>query len=139
MTLIKSNSGLWPFAADLFSDDFWKNRFGNQEWSPAVNITHNDERYEIEVAAPGLKKEDFTVTQEHGILTISGTSREEHEESERNYTRKEFSTRSFSRAFTLPEDVREEDIIARYEEGILKLRLGRSEKKSASPKTVLVE
>src|SRR5690606_30001297 len=81
----------------------------------------HEKNFEIELAAPGMKKEDFNITVENGVLTISSEKEEKKEETEKNYTRKEFSYSSFTRSFTLPENVSEDEIKAHYENGILKL------------------
>ena len=90
---------------------------------PSVNIMENDKFFEIEVAAPGLHKEDFDVRIENGLLTISVEREETKEEKDANYTRKEFSYNTFRRTFTLPENVLEEKIEAKYVNGVLKLML----------------
>lgn len=138
MTLIKSKLPEWTSLTDFFDDDWLKSRFSNGDWSPAVNVVDNEKNYEIEVAAPGLKKKDFNVTVENGILTISGKTEKEEEEKKKNYTRKEFTSRSFSKSFTLPEDVEEEDVVAKYEDGILKLNLNKSVKELPAKKEVKV-
>ncbi|MEI5579364.1 Hsp20/alpha crystallin family protein, partial [Streptomyces brasiliscabiei] len=86
---------------------------------PAVNVSETDKNYEIEVAAPGMKKDDFKVKVENGAIHISAERKEEKEEKQKNYTRQEYSYNSFSRSFTLPEDVKEDDIKAQYEDGVL--------------------
>jgi len=90
---------------------------------PAVNIKDEKDHFEIEVAAPGLRKEDFNVSIENGLLMISCEKEEKKDEKEDNYARKEFSYRSFYRSFTLPENVDPDSIEAKYNDGILKLRL----------------
>ncbi len=107
----------WP-ADRFFDDDFIR---GN--WMPAVNIVDNKDAYEIEVAAPGFKKEDFDVKVESGMLVIAAEHELKKEEKEANYTRKEFGYSSFSRTFALPENVDEDDIRARYDDGILRLTM----------------
>lgn len=100
---------------------------------PAVNVRETDKAFEVEVAAPGLTKKDFKITAENGLLTISSERNEEREEKEKDYTRKEFSYSAFSRSFSLPENINEDDIKARYEDGILKLDI--SKKMINEPKT----
>ena len=125
----KTDAGLVPFRA-LLSDfletnDFSKDNYWNKEWIPAVNVSENDKNYNIEVAAPGMKKEDFKVKVENGVINISAERKEEKEEKKKNYTRQEYNYNSFSRSFTLPDDVKEDDIKAHYEDGILKLTIAR--------------
>jgi len=97
----------------------------NGETVPSVNIIENAKGYDIELAAPGLKKNDFKVKLESGMLTISAEKREEKEEKTRNYTRQEFRYNTFTRSFTLPENVKEDDVRARYEDGVLKLHIAK--------------
>jgi HSP20 family protein len=130
MSLIKrTNGGMTPFRSllsDFFdADDFNFNRLMKNENMPAVNISETDKTFEIELAAPGMEKKDFKVAVENGILTISAEKKEQKEEKNKNFTRKEFSFSSFTRSFTLPENVKEEDIKAHYENGVLQLSLAK--------------
>jgi HSP20 family protein len=128
MTLIKQR-GSFPSMRSLL-EDFWNNdtlledRFWNTRVNlPAVNIIEKDDKFLIEMAAPGLRKEDFKINIENGILQIDSESQREVDEEKDNYTRKEFNYSSFSRSFTLPENASEENIAANYENGVLKLKL----------------
>ena len=128
MTLIKQR-GSFPSMRSLL-EDFWNNdtlledRFWNTRVNlPAVNIIEKDDKFLIEMAAPGLRKEDFKINIENGILQIDSESQREIDEEKDNYTRKEFNYSSFSRSFTLPENASEENIAANYENGVLKLKL----------------
>ena len=128
MTLIKQR-GSYPSMRSLL-EDFWNNdtlsedRFWNTRVNlPAVNIIEKDDKFLIELAAPGLRKEDFKINIENGILQIDSESQREVEEEKDNYTRKEFNYNSFSRSFTIPENASEENIAASYENGVLKLKL----------------
>jgi HSP20 family protein len=130
MSLIKRSD--WPFLVNgtLLSDFFDNDRFFDSDWLkkqsvPAVNVKENDKGFEIEVAAPGLSKKDFKITVDNGVLNISSEKKEEKEQKEKDYTRKEFSYSSFSRSFTLPENVNEEDVEANYEDGLLKLNVAK--------------
>jgi HSP20 family protein len=109
-------------------------------WVPAVNIVQNEKDFSVEVAAPGLKKEDFKVEVEDGILTISAEKKEEKEEKNKKYTRREYSYNSFCRSFAVPEGVKAEDIKAAYNEGILKISLPKTgvEKKKPMAKEVKI-
>ncbi|MFT3678117.1 MAG: Hsp20/alpha crystallin family protein [Chitinophagaceae bacterium] len=94
---------------------------------PAVNITEHEKEYQVALAAPGLKKEDFKIEMDGNMVTISSEKEENKEDKDKRYTRKEYSYSSFSRSFTLPEDVNRDKIEARYEEGVLTLLLPRKE------------
>jgi len=94
---------------------------------PSVNIVENKNHYEVSLAAPGMKKDDFKVDVEGNVLTISAEKEEKNEEKEEKFTRKEFSYTSFSRSFTLPEWVNKDKIDASYEDGLLRLVLPKTE------------
>lgn len=106
---------------------------------PLINVVDNKGNYEIEVVAPGMKKEDFAVTLEHGLLTITGETKMEEKEEKKNYTRREFAFRSFTKSFTMPENVEEDKVVAKYEDGILKLTLKKSEKVLVPKKMVTIK
>ena len=125
MTLLPSlmEEAFDPFS-QWFDDNGLVRRIANM---PAVNIRERDNHYEVSVAAPGMKKEDFKIKVENNQLTVSSEKEEEKEEKESRFTRREYSYTSFSRSFTLPKDVKQEDIAARYENGELRITLPRRE------------
>ena len=94
---------------------------------PAVNITEQKDEYLVSLAAPGLKRDDFKLDVYGNMLTISSEKEENKEEKDKRFTRKEYSYSSFSRSFTLPEEINKEKIEAKYEEGVLKISLPRKE------------
>ena len=94
---------------------------------PAVNITEQKDEYLVSLAAPGLKRDDFKLDVYGNMLTISSENEENKEEKDKRFTRKEYSYSSFSRSFTLPEEINKEKIEAKYEEGVLKISLPRKE------------
>ena len=104
---------------------FWPKRME----MPAVNIKETDTTFELEVAVPGMKKDDFKIEVKEGMLYISAETSSEQEEKEENYTRKEFNFSSFSRSFWLPENVKTDDIKANYKEGMLQVTLPKAEVK----------
>lgn len=151
MSLVKSNKRRRPmwgtslFANDPFFSELMDtrklnnlNRIFNGEdfdFSPAVNIKDHEKDYEIELAAPGLEKDDFKITMEDGILTISAEKEEKSEEEKEGFVRKEFSFNSFSRSMSLPESIDEEkDVKASYKDGILKMKLQKKEGTQVSKK-----
>lgn len=121
---------------NFFIDEFFKDWAGGSQVSqriPAVNIKETDVAFNVALVAPGLKKEDFNIEVDNGVLTISYTAAaEKTEQEEGKYTRREFVNASFKRAFTLPETVNEDDINAVYADGILTLTLPKKEE--AQPK-----
>ena len=143
MTLLKrTNGGLVPFRSmlsDFFeTNDFFKDGFWNKDWMPAVNVSETEKSYEIEVAAPGMKRDDFKVKVEKGVINISAEKKEEKEEKKRNFTRQEYNYNSFTRSFTLPDDVKEDDIKAHYEDGVLKLSVARKAISTSKAKEIAV-
>lgn len=116
-------------------DDFFKpwnewivNGIGSRTMKvPAVNITEQKGEYQVSLVAPGLKKEDFKIDVDGNMLTISSEKEESKEEKEKTYTRKEYSYSSFSRSFTLPEEISTEKIEAKYDGGVLRITLPRKE------------
>jgi HSP20 family protein len=124
----------------LLNDFFkpWNEWFDNgglpnkQITVPAVNITEDNNQYNVSLAAPGLKKEAFKIDVENNVLTISSENEETKEEKEENISRREYNYTSFSRSFTLPEDVKQEAIEAQYENGVLKIKLPRKEIKNVT-------
>lgn len=101
---------------------------------PAVNIKENKDSFEVEMSAPGFEKNDFNVELDHQLLTISSERRTEKEEKEdEHFTRREFSYQSFSRSFTLPESADNEQISAKYENGILTLSIPKKDEAKVKP------
>jgi len=100
---------------------------------PAVNISENKDNYEVSLAVPGMKKDDFNIDVEGNTLSISAEKKEEKEEKEEKYTRKEFNYSSFVRTFSLPDGVNKDKIDASYENGLLKLVLPKTEEARKAP------
>lgn len=131
-TLVKTNrSNGFPSVRKMM-EDFWNtDKFFNQpffnEELPAVNVKETKDNFHVEVAAPGYKKDDFHVSADNGILTISAETKQENKEEKADYTRQEFSCSSFSRSFTLPDNTSAENIKAHYEDGLLKIELKKLE------------
>jgi HSP20 family protein len=94
---------------------------------PAVNIKEEANSFKIEVAAPGMNKENFDVKVDDKMLIISGNKEESKEEKDEKYNRKEFSYTSFQRSFHLPEMVHTEKIEAQYKDGILQISVPKKE------------
>lgn len=103
--------------------------------SPSVNISEHDTHYSLNVAAPGLTKQDFNISIEDEQLIISAEKKSEKEETQGKYTRREFNYGSFKRSFHLDDTINREGISAAYEDGVLKLTLPKKDdavKKSTS-------
>jgi HSP20 family protein len=137
MSLIKF-SNQFPDLFDRFFDNDlfdWSNRnySSTNTTLPSVNVKEDPNGFEVEMAAPGFEKTDFRVSLNKNLLTLSSERKVENETHEgQRFTRREFSYQSFSRSFTLPEVVQQDDISAKYENGILKVRIPKKE--DAKPK-----
>lgn len=145
-TIMKTGRMLPTVFDDFFKP--WSQWFDSSDaWNktlqvPAVNIIENSSDYKITVAAPGLKKSDFNIDVDGNMLTISGETEESAEEKDdERYTRKEYNYSSFSRSFTLPDEVNKEKIEASYDDGVLKLVLPKKEevKKAMMTKQIAVK
>jgi HSP20 family protein len=138
MALIRHSN--WPtLRGSGLSDFFDDERFFSAPWFrgqslPAVNVRENEKAFEVEVAAPGFDKKDFNISIDDGLLTVSAESKHENERKDDTYTRREFGYSSFSRSFNLPTNTNEEDVQAKYEEGVLKLTIAKKSIVPAKPK-----
>ncbi len=107
------------------------------DWIPTVDISETEAEYTILAELPGVKKQDVKVTVENGVLTIQGDRHQQAVENGKKYHRIERSYGRFVRSFTLPETVDEGKVQAEYAEGMLHLRLPKSEK--AKPRQIEVK
>ncbi len=120
----------WPsFVDEFFNTDFWPSFLDvNTRYTvPAVNILEEDNEYRIEVIAPGIDKKDVKINLEDDVLTISSERKEENEEKDKHYMRREFNYTAFSRSFVVPEEVEADKISAEHKNGILTLHLPKKE------------
>ena len=114
-----------------------KEGFFSFDWTPSVDITETAEAFEIKAELPDVKKEDVKVTVEDGELRISGERKQEKEEKGKKFHRVERSYGSFMRSFTLPENVDDARLTADYKDGLLNVRLPKTER--AKPKAIAVK
>jgi HSP20 family protein len=135
MTLVKFNNNkganaLLPGFNDvfesIFNDTFFNDRMVTRV--PAVNISETADNYQLELAAPGLKKQDFKISLDRNVLNISVEQQNESHEEGKRFSKKEFSYTSFVRSFTLPELADQGRIEAAYEDGVLKVDIAKKEK-----------
>ena len=125
MLIVRKNNDNWM--SNLFND-FVEDRYMPRmnATAPAVNIKENKERYEMEIAAPGLKKEDWIISlDEDGNLDVKMEKKQEHKEEDAKqvYLRREFNYTSYEQTYTLPEDVNKEKIAAKVVDGVLHIEL----------------
>ncbi|HLS29815.1 MAG TPA: Hsp20/alpha crystallin family protein [Flavobacteriaceae bacterium] len=139
MSLARKDNWLPAVFDDIFNQDWLSEidrtqRIGKSV--PAVNVKETDDNFVVEVAAPGMKKEDFSIELDNKMLTVSSEIKEEHvsENEDEQFTRKEFSYASFSRSFTLPESVDNSKISADYADGVLKIDLPKREEAKTEAK-----
>ena len=138
MSLVKF-SNQFPSVFDRFFDNElfdWSNRnFSNTNTTlPSVNIKESTDGFEVELAAPGLEKNDFRIELNHDMLTISSEKEIKNETKEgQHFTKREFSYQSFSRSFTLPNTADSEKIGASYENGILTVNIPKKEEAKPRP------
>lgn len=140
MNLIRRNPSTLPSLLDEFFKPDW---FGGMEGMntnvPAVNISESETGFELEVAAPGMKKEDFNIEVDNNVMTISNerTSESSEEDKEKNFSRREFYYAAFRRSFNLPKTVNTEKIKASYKDGILNVEIPKKEEALPKPKRMI--
>lgn len=138
MSIVKRSNLMFPsLMNEIFKPDWFggmENYGGNV---PAVNIKENERDYDLELAVPGMNKNDFNVEVDNHVMTISAEAKSEDNVTEENYTRREFSYSSFKRSFTLPETINEDKIKASYKDGVLKFTLPKREEALPKPKRMI--
>ncbi len=143
MNILKRNGQLTDSFPLLFNDFFTRDLY---DWNqtnfsntgttvPAVNIQETKESFEVEMAAPGMTKDDFKIHLDGSLLTISAEKNHETEQnSDSRYSKREFSYESFQRSFTLSKEVIDSDKInAKYQDGVLKLSISKKEEAKEKP------
>lgn len=126
MPILRRNNESWlpGIFNDIFSDDDWMIKANAS--APAVNVIENAKDYKIEVAAPGMTKEDFKVNvDENDNLIISMEKKNENNQGKENshYLRREFSYSKFQQVMTLPDNADKENISAKVNNGILNIQI----------------
>src|SRR5690606_13623052 len=129
--LVKRN-GFWPSTSsvdEFLNDNFfnWPNEMSRVSTLPRVNINETNDEFRVEMAAPGMKKDDFHVELDNDTLTISAEMSRNNEDENSSYTRREFSYESFRRSFHLPNTVEADKIKAQYKDGLLSLVIPKKE------------
>lgn len=146
MTLVKfangqKNHAVNPFFSDVFdsilNDSFLGDKLASRV--PAVNISETENEFHIELAAPGLKKEDFKISLDKNILTVSADKKAENVEEGKKFSKREYSYNSFIRSFTLPEVADHGKIEAEYTDGVLKLNVAKKEEAKIQSREISVK
>lgn len=136
MTIVKHNR---PYINNLFDDFF--GTFGN-EWAalshPATNIHETADGFHVELSVPGLNKEDLKVNVENGLLSVSYNKQEATEQKEYKTIRREFTSKSFKRTFSLNEKINADNVQAKYENGILQVYLPKKDVVKVQPKEITI-
>ncbi len=139
MNLVKFNQ--YPTFTDLL-ENLERNFLGRVDETsgdiPAVNIKEEKDKFVLEMAAPGMKKDDFQIDLDNYQLTISSEAKEENEEKKDNYARREFIYNSFGRTFTLPKSIDIDKIKADYKNGILNVTLPKKEEEAKLTKQIKI-
>jgi HSP20 family protein len=145
MTLVKFNNGhrnaVNPFFSDVFQSLLNESPISERliNKTPAVNIAETENQFEIELAAPGLSKEDFKINLDKNILSVSAEKKVENVEEGKKYSKKEYAYNSFVRSFTLPETADQSKIEAEYVDGILKLNVAKKEEAKIQAREIAVK
>ncbi len=137
MNLIRKQAPFFPSLIDDFINQDWNLKTPGSTTLPAVNIKDLEAQFEIELAVPGMKKSDFEIEVEDGLLSISSSLEEEQVTEKGKFTRREFSYNIFKRTFTIPESVDPSNIEAQYSDGVLQLRLPKRKEALPQPKKLI--
>lgn len=146
MTLVKfangqKNHAVNPFFSDVFdsilNDSYLSDKLASR--IPAVNIAETENDFQIELAAPGLKKEDFKISLDKNILSVAADKKAEKIEEGKKFSKREYSYNSFTRTFTLPETADPAKIEAEYTDGILKLNVAKKEEAKIQSREIAVK
>lgn len=141
---LRKNGGFPSLASDLLGSsslfgkeffdmdsDLFPSRLGIN--FPTANITETPTAFKVELAAPGLERKDFNVQVDNHTLTVSAEKEDERSEDDGEYSKREYSFNSFSRSFTLPENVKEGNIDASYENGVLRISIPKLKETPVKP------
>ena len=146
MTLVKfangqKNNALNPLFTDVFDSILNDNFLGDRLVSrvPAVNIAETENNFHIEMAVPGLKKEDFKINLEKNLLSVSAEKKTENVDETKKYSKREYSYNSFVRTFTLPETVDYANINAEYTDGVLNISVAKKEEAKIQTREIAIK
>lgn len=133
--MLRNRRFLPGFDDETFGKDFLKDFFDfeSNPTVPDVNVREKQDEYVIELAAPGLEKNDFNVDVQNNVLVISSEKEQKDEDNKDNFLRREFSYSSFQRSFSLPEGVNADDIKAKHENGVLYITIPKKDELKQKP------
>lgn len=135
MTLVKFKNDLHPFqkwmndTLEAFNRDDFATLTDNRTFGylPPVNIKETKDAFHLQLVAPGRNKQDFNITLDKDLLTISNKTEHKHEEQDEKWSRKEYSFAAFTRTFSLPDAADGTKINAEYTDGVLKVTIAKKE------------
>lgn len=133
--------GIQNVFENFFNRNHLADYFGNEftTSTPSVNVIEKEDHFRIEVAAPGLEKQDFEVNVDKDYLSISAKRENQSETKDETYTRREFNYTTFQRSFRLPDHVNAEQIGANYDKGVLSITLPKREAKATLGRTIEIK
>ena len=137
MRIVKyNNNNVFPsLINEFFNDDFGMNFLNRSHSVPSVNSVENNDSFEIDLAVPGMKKEDFTIELNDKVLVISSETSNTNENDKMRLN--EFNFSSFQRSFRVPDSVDQDKIKANYKNGILKIKLPKRKESISKPNRVI--
>jgi len=127
---------------DFFDMDYFTPGFSSLRTTmPAVNLSEDESNFTVEVVAPGYKKDDFKLKVDDDVLTISAETKNERTEGGdgREYSRREYTSSSFTRSFRLPDNAKDDAISAKYSEGILQINIPKTEREVKATKQIRIQ
>ena len=135
LPMIRKRTTLPSIVDEFFNNGMFPGIFNVESnyTMPAVNIIEGKDDFRIEIAAPGLAKNDFKINLDNRVLTISSEKEDKNETSDERYMRKEFSYCSFTRSFALPESADYEKISANHKEGVLTVTIPKRDEAKEKP------
>ena len=142
MTLVKFNNGQKNYGVNPFFNDVFDTLLNDAKYVsrvPAVNIAETENDFQIELAAPGLKKEDFKINLDKNVLSVATEKKTENVEEGKKITKREYNYTAFTRSFTLPDSVDHSKIDAEYTDGILKLVVAKREEAKFQTREIAVK
>lgn len=126
------------YMSDFFNNDFDSFFKSPDTFNPAVNVREDEKSYSIELATPGMKRDEIKIEVEKDILSVSSAKTEEKSEEKNGYSRREFGVQTFCKNFTIPENTAIEKITASYKDGILSIEIPKSEKEAKVKKVIKI-
>ena len=137
MNLIRKQTPFFSLVDEFVNQDWNTKLHSSSTTNPAVNIIERETQFDIELAVPGMQKDNFEIEMEEGILSITANQEEEKASEKEKFTRREFSYNSFRRSFNVPDSVDLSKIDANYSEGVLHISLPKRKEALPQPKKLI--